>query len=48
MNLLHALRCFFPNILDLNNAHLNEILLRTKENLDNMDNTSILDAAIKP
>ena len=39
-------RCIVPNILDLNNAQLTEILLFGKENLDSITNTSILDATI--
>ena len=47
MALLNTLRCLVSNILDLNNAELTENLLLSKENLDNVNNTSILDATIK-
>ena len=47
MTLLNTDRCIAPNILDLNNAQLTEILLYGKENIDIINNTSILDATIK-
>ena len=43
MALLNTVRC----ILDFNNAQLTEIPLYDKENLENMNNTSILNAIIK-
>ena len=43
MALLNTVRC----ILDFNNAQLTEIPLYGKENLENMNNTSILNAIIK-
>ena len=46
MTLLNTVRHLDPIILDLNNAQLTEILLYGKKNLDNMNNTSILDATI--
>ena len=45
-NLFNTIRCIVPNILDFKNAQLTKILFYVKENLDNMDNTSILDATI--
>ena len=47
MALLNTLRCLVSNILDLNNAELTENLLLSKENLDNVNNTRILDATIE-
>ena len=55
MTLLNTGRCIAPNILDLSNVQLTEILLYNKENLDIINNTSIdiinntsiLDATIK-
>ena len=46
MTLLNTVTCIDPNISDLNNAQLTEILLYVKEDLDNINNTSILDAII--
>ena len=46
MTLLNTASCIVPNVLDLNNAQLTEILLYGKENLDNINNRSILDATI--
>ena len=47
MTFLNTIRCIGPNTLDLNNGQLTEILFHGKENFDNMNNTSILDAIIK-
>ena len=47
ITLFNAVRHIDPNILDLNNAQLTEILLYGKEDLDNMNNTSTLAATIK-
>ena len=44
---LNTVKCIAPNILDLNNFQLTEILLYDKENLDNITNTSILDATFR-
>ena len=44
--LLNTISCIVPNIFDLNNDQLTEILLYGKEDLDNINNTSILDATI--
>ena len=44
--LLNTVSCIVPNIFDFNNDQLTEILLYGKENLDNINNTSILDATI--
>ena len=46
MTLLNTVSCVVPNILDLNNAQLTEILLHGEENLDNINNTRISDATI--
>ena len=46
MTLLNTISCFVPNISDLNNAKLTEILLCGKEDYDNFNNASILDATI--
>ena len=46
MTLLNTVRHLDPIILDLNNTQLTEILLYGEKNLDNMNNTSILDATI--
>ena len=42
--LLNTVSCIVPNIFDFNNDQLTEILLYGKEDLDNINNTSILDA----
>ena len=47
MTLSKAVRCIAPNILDLNNTLVTEILLYDKENLDDINNSSILVATIK-
>ena len=44
--LLSTVICIVPNIFDFNNDQLTEILLYGKEDLDNINNTSILDATI--
>ena len=44
--LLNTISCIVPNIFDPNNDQLTEILLYCKEDLDNINNTSILDATI--
>ena len=47
MLILNTVTHIDPNILDLSNVQLTEILLFSKENHDNFNNTSILDATIK-
>ena len=47
MTLSKAVRCIAPNILDLNYTLVTEILLYDKENLDDINNSSILVATIK-
>ena len=44
--LLNTVSCIIPNIFDFNNDQLTEILLYGKEDLDNINNTSILYAII--
>ena len=44
--LLNTVSSIIPNIFDLNNDQLTEIILYGKEDLDNINNTSILDATI--
>ena len=44
--LLNTVSCIAPNIFDFNNDQLTETLWFGKEVLDNIDNTSILDATI--
>ena len=44
--LLNTVSCIAPNIFDFNNDQLTEILLYGKEDLDNINNISILDATI--
>ena len=44
--LLKTVSCIASNIFDFNNDQLTEVLLYGKEDLDNVNNTSILDAAI--
>ena len=44
--LLNTISCIVPNIFDFNNDQLTEILLYGKDDLDNINNTSILDATI--
>ena len=46
MTLLNTVSCVVPNISDFNNDQLTEILLYGKEDLDNINNTSILDTTI--
>ena len=46
MILLNTVSCFVPNISDLNNAQQTETLLYGKEDLDNINNTSILEDTI--
>ena len=43
---MNTVSCIVPNIFDFNNDQLTEILLYGKEDLDNINNTSILDATI--
>ena len=43
-NLLNAASCITPYIFYFNNDQLTEILLYGKENFDNINNASILDA----
>ena len=42
----NTVNCIVPNIFDFNNDQLTESLLYGKEDLDNINNTSILDATI--
>ena len=44
--LLNTISCIVPNIFDFNNDQLTEILLYGKDDLDNINSTSILDATI--
>ena len=44
--LLNTVSCIIPNIFDFSNDQLTEILLYGKEDLDDINNTSILDATI--
>ena len=44
--LLNTISCIVHNIFDFNNDQLTEILLYGKDNLDNNNNTNILDATI--
>ena len=44
--LLNTISCIVPNIFDFNNDQLTEILLYGKEDLNNINNTSILHATI--
>ena len=44
--LLNTISCIVPNIFDFNNDQLTEILLYGKDDLDNINNTRILDATI--
>ena len=44
--LLNTISCIFPNIFDFNNDQLTEVLLYGKEDLDNINNTSMLNATI--
>ena len=44
--LLKTVSCIVPNIFNLNNDQLTEIHLHGKEDLDNINNTSILNATI--
>ena len=46
MILLNTVSCIVLNISDLNNFQLTDILLYGKEDLDNINNTSILDVTI--
>ena len=46
MILLNTVSSIVPNIADFNNDQLTEIRFCEKENLDNINNTSILDATI--
>ena len=44
--LLNTVSCIAPNMFDFNNEQLTGTLLHGKEDLDNISNTSILDATI--
>ena len=44
--LLKTVSCIVPNIFNFNNDQLTEIHLHGKEDLDNINNTSILNATI--
>ena len=44
--LLNTVSCIVPSIFDFNSDQLTESLLYGKENLDNINNTSILDTTI--
>ena len=44
--LLNTASCIVPDIFNFNNDQLTEILLYGKENIDNINNTRILDATI--
>ena len=46
MTVLNTVSCVVPNVLNFDNDQLTEILLYDKEDLDNINNTSILDATI--
>ena len=46
MNLLNTVSFTSLNIFDLNNDQLTEIISYCKEDLDNINNTSILDATV--
>ena len=46
ITLLNTVSCIVPNISHLNNAQLTDIILHGKEDLDNINNTSIPDAII--
>ena len=46
MTLLNIVSCIAPNNSDLNNAQLTEVLLCSKENLDNINSRSTMDATI--
>ena len=46
MTLLNTVICIVRNIFELNNGLLTEILLYGKEDLDDINNTSILDATM--
>ena len=46
MILLNTVSCIVLNISDLNNFQLTDILLYGKEDLDSINNTSILDVTI--
>ena len=46
ITLLNTVICIVPNIFNFNNDQLTEILLYGKEDLDNINNTSILYATI--
>ena len=43
---MNTVSCIVPNIFDFNNDQLTEIILYGKEDLVNIDNTSIMDATI--
>ena len=43
---MNTVSCIVPNIFDFNNDELTEIILCGKEDLVNIDNTSIMDATI--
>ena len=43
---MNIVSCIVPNIFDFNNDQLTEILLYDQEDIDDINNTSILDATI--
>ena len=43
---MNIVSCIAPNMFDFNNEQLTGTLLHGKEDLDNISNTSILDATI--
>ena len=47
MTPLNTTSCIVPNVSDFNNDQLTEILLYSKEDFDNISNTSVLDATTK-
>ena len=46
MTLLNTVSCIAPNMFDYNNDQLTEILLYVKQDIDNINNISTLDATI--
>ena len=46
MTCLNTVSCIVPNIFDFDNEQLTEILLYSKDDLDNINNTTILDDTI--
>ena len=47
MTPLNTTSCIVPNVSDFNKDQLNEILLYGKEDFDNINNTSVVDATTK-